>query len=763
MSHRDAPRRRRNFFAVAALVLVSTVIAASLVIAGRTSDHRSEAFSSVVIRGGGFVTGLAVEGDSMYARTDVGGAYRFDTEQQRWIQMVTASSVSADRRASDYQVEALGAAPSDPSTVYMLTGASSQESPGSRVMRSKNGGRSWSVFQTPWYVGGNDEWRQSGARIAIDPSDPQVLFIGTRRDGIHMSTDGGETWTSANKVRVEDPASELFSIGVTSIIIDPRSPVVDGRHSSIWAGVAGAGLIRSKDGGKSWALVKAFPSGFVSDMSLTSDGALFACFYDARVDGISSIDRVDSTGKVDDISPLRGGRWLTIAQDPNNPGTLLVAPDSVIKGAGMVVTRNGDAPKPEWTPLESRLVDGTDGTNWPTRSNVFDYLSTGQIRFFDGYFWYAEGVGVWRTNASLGDPANWQFASDGIEEFVGNAVLKPARSALLTAQWDRGLMRHPDPLNEQPRAGQQAEFPYVNHFGSAWDIAGSPTDERFIAAVLDDHQDVTGRASPERRASGFSVDGGATWNRFGALASGTAPNDLLFGNIAVSSGDNANLVWIPSNLAGLETKIYFSRDMGASWVSGQMHGLLPDQYLHPRYVQARKILVADPKERGHFYALGSDTAGAAILWESKDGGANWDISWTAPNGEDGGTGFAYDSTLVVADDNLIATPGGSGGCLFRRIKGEPWQEVCSIRGAMGLGLGAPDPRGSGSTVLYTFGTVDGVTGIYLSTDYADTWRLLSENPGGSYVGIRALAGDPEVSGRVYVALAGGGFLLGQAE
>ena len=57
---------------------------------------------------------------------------------------------------------------------------------------------------------------------------------------------------------------------------------------------------------------------------------------------------------------------------------------------------------------------------------------------------------MWRTDASFKDSLPWQFASDGIEEFVGNAVFKPARAPLLTAQWDRGLMRHPDPTNRGP-------------------------------------------------------------------------------------------------------------------------------------------------------------------------------------------------------------------------------------------------------------------------------------------------------------------------
>ena len=251
------------------------------------------------------MTGLVVQGESMYARTDVGGAYRFDKDSQRWEQMITTSTVSADHRPSDYQVEALGAAPSDPSIVYMLVGATSADSPGARVLRSSDAGRTWTATSTDWYVGGNDEWRQSGSRIAVDPSDPRVVFVGTRRNGLQLSRDGGATWQSVMNPPDVAHNSSVYSIGAASVLIDPSSPIVDGRHSVVWAGVAGLGLKRSQDGGRSWALVSPFTNGFVSDMALTPGGALVACFYGIGDGNRSSVKRVDVTGGVVDITPPR--------------------------------------------------------------------------------------------------------------------------------------------------------------------------------------------------------------------------------------------------------------------------------------------------------------------------------------------------------------------------------------------------------------------------------------------------------------------------
>jgi xyloglucan-specific exo-beta-1,4-glucanase len=765
MGHCVARPRRRIIAICLGLILV--LLLALLGLAHQMTDRDRAEFSGVVIRGGGFVTGLVVQGGSMYARTDVGGAYRFDKDDQRWEQMLTASAVTSDRRSSDYQVEALGAAPSDPATVYMLVGATKEDSVGARLLRSYDAGRSWTVLPTEWYVGGNDEWRQSGARIAVDPSDSRVLFVGTRRNGLQLSRDGGVTWQSAMNPPAIDQNSDLYNIGVSSVAIDPESAVVEGRHSVVWVGVAGEGLMRSLDAGRSWTLVSSFSIGFVSDMALTPGGALVACLYGLGEDSRSYVKRVDVTGAVVDITPPAEGRWLTVASDPNRPDTLLVASDSLIKGTGIFTTRNGFAPHPDWVALPSTISKGADGTTWPTESDVFDYLSTGQIRFFNGAIWFAEGVGMWRTDSAFKDSLTWQFASDGIEEFVGNAVYKPADAPLLTAQWDRGLMRHPDPTNRKPSNGQEAGFPYTTHFGSAWDIGASPTDPDFLVAVLDDHQDLSGQTVPERRASGYSSDGGVTWNRFAALTNGIAPSDLLFGNIAVSARDNSNLVWVPSNLTGLETKVYYSRDEGATWSSGQMRGLEAGQYLHDRYTQARKILVADPDTPGLFYALGSDTTGAAVVWKSADGGATWNVTWESGPADVGSNGFKFDSTLVATGGYLIATPGTDGGCFYRSREGGQWEKMCTLEGALGMGVGAPIEGGkpiaggNGNVALYTYGTLDGSTGIYRSTDYGTHWQRQSGQPGGLFMGIRAIAGDPQISGRIYVALNGGGFLVGQ--
>jgi photosystem II stability/assembly factor-like uncharacterized protein len=80
--------------------------------------------------------------------------------------------------------------------------------------------------------------------LAIDPSDPDTLFAGTRPAAVYRSRDGGRHW---QKLAV-DVAREC-SIGtpfVTSLVVDPDD------HRIVWAGVEIDGVFRSLDGGDTW-------------------------------------------------------------------------------------------------------------------------------------------------------------------------------------------------------------------------------------------------------------------------------------------------------------------------------------------------------------------------------------------------------------------------------------------------------------------------------------------------------------------------------
>jgi photosystem II stability/assembly factor-like uncharacterized protein len=99
---------------------------------------------------------------------------------------------------------------------------------------------------------------QSIGAIAIDPSHPDTVWVGTGEswmrnsvsigDGVYKSTDGGQTWTHMGL-----PASEHIS----KILVDPRNGdvVYVCAPGKLWSDSSDRGLYKTTDGGKTWSLI----------------------------------------------------------------------------------------------------------------------------------------------------------------------------------------------------------------------------------------------------------------------------------------------------------------------------------------------------------------------------------------------------------------------------------------------------------------------------------------------------------------------------
>jgi photosystem II stability/assembly factor-like uncharacterized protein len=81
----------------------------------------------------------------------------------------------------------------------------------------------------------------SGAQcLAVDPADPDTVFVGLREGGVRHSVDGGRSW-----IERELPERAVFSLGVSA---------ADG---AVYAGTEPSRLFRSGDKGESWGELKA--------------------------------------------------------------------------------------------------------------------------------------------------------------------------------------------------------------------------------------------------------------------------------------------------------------------------------------------------------------------------------------------------------------------------------------------------------------------------------------------------------------------------
>ena len=134
--------------------------------------------------------------------------------------------------------------PSRRSTWYVAAGSGG-------VWKTTNAGTSW----TPIF---DDQPSYSIGEITLDPSNPDVVWVGTGEnvsgrhvgwgDGVYRSRDGGRTWE-----RMGREASEHIG----RILVDPRDGdvILVAAEGPLWSPGGERGVYRSTDGGETWARV----------------------------------------------------------------------------------------------------------------------------------------------------------------------------------------------------------------------------------------------------------------------------------------------------------------------------------------------------------------------------------------------------------------------------------------------------------------------------------------------------------------------------
>ncbi len=390
-----------------------------------------------------------------------------------------------------------------------------------------------------------------------------------------------------------------------------------------------------------------------------------------------------------------------------------------------------------------------------------DFLPTGSIRFDRteaDRVWVPEGFGVW-LGTLADDSLDLVCESIGIEELVSNDVVVPPGGRPVTAHWDRAIFWHgsDEPID--------AVVHPVGRFNSSWDLDWTPADPEFLVAVIGDQRPCC-RGDEDSYHSGFSTDGGRTWTPFASYGSGH-PKELVFGNIAISASSTANMVWLPT----FNGAPHHTVDGGATWTPVRLPGteeMVNDNGVytggsHTQYYLNRKVLVADRVEPDTFYLYHRDLG----IFRSTDGGATW--NQLASEGLPTGWTVGYFNAQLVASPldagHLFFSPGlqesGPAPAFESRDGGETWQALGGLSDVTAAGFGAPLAEG-GPATMYLHGSFDGEKGLWRSSDGLATWELIANAPGGNYQNVKALTGDLDEPGTVYVGFTGTSFMVGRS-
>lgn len=663
------------------------------------------------VAGGGYVTGLVFnqkEKGLLYARTDMGGAYRWDTGAEQWIPL---TDWVGEKDWNLLGIESLATDPVDPNRLYLAVGTYTNDWAGNgALLRSTDRGRTFQRTELPFKLGGNEDARGAGERLVIDPANHDNLLLGTRKNGLWRSTDAGKTWNQVSSFPVKDGAS--FGTGISFVTYGPAG------SNTVYVGVAdrSTNLYRSTDGGNSWQAVSGQPTGQVPQHGvLSGDGSLYVSYSNNT--GPNNV----SGGSV---WKYAGGAWKNISPSQGNYGFAGLAVDPQKPSTVMVTTLD------RWWPQDEvyRSTDG--GSTWKTQSDrsvrnasLAPYLGTGighwmtalSIDPFDsGHVMYGTGNGIWASNdanaTDNGGTSHWFIGARGLEETAYyDAVSPPGAAALITSLGDQGGFVYDD-LTKEP-TGRLTNPEIYN--STSVDFAQS--NPSLVVRV--------GRGGKQDGA--LSTDGGHTWNGFKGEPVPSADS----GHIAIAA-DGSSFVWAEAGQAP-----YRSTDRGASW--SRVNGLGNDA-----------MVVADRSSANTFYSLSNGT-----LYASTDGGATFGArASNLPSGK-------LSAVPGVAGDLWLS---GSGkGLLHSTDGGRTFTTLSTVKSASALGFGKAAP-GASYQALYLIGAVKDVTGVFRSTDKGATWVRVNDDAHqwGGIGGTGVITGDPDAFGRVYVGTNGRGLQYG---
>lgn len=720
--------------APACLALGLTMVLSSTYSQAQTSEPYN--WNNVKIGGGGFVSGLVTnkkEPTLMYARTDVGGAYRYDRTSSQWIPLTDWAS---DSQQGILGAESLASDPTDPKNLYILAGISYFNNGASYILRSSDYGATFKVIDVSaqFKENGNGLGRQNGEKLQVDPNKNSVLYCGTRASGLFKSTNYGDTWARVNALNVTTTPNNAN--GVSFVVIDKSGGVSSaGTSQRLFVGISRAGsntnFYRSNDAGTTFSAIDnpGLPDTYMPQRAVLSGNGYVYITYGNGAGPNGTTAEPYNSGQIWRYT-ISSGAWLNVTPkdangtaidkafcglsvDPANSSRLVASTTNnyslqgTAYGDHFYYTTDGGT---NWTDVVNRGYSlDPNGVTWVATQSIhwagcieFDPSSTNRV-------FVTSGNGTF-VNEDITSSAVWKFNVKGLEETVPLNLVSIPGGPLISVIGDYDGFRHTDVTQYAPI--------HSPRIGSTSGLGYAVSNKNKVARV--------------GSAMYYSTDMGATWTKTGALNGSS-------GQVALSADGNTFL-HSPNGSA----TTYRSTNNGSSWAS--VNGL--------SITSARPV--ADGLTNGKFYAY---DPGNGNLLVSTNGGANFAATGSAP-----GTGGSKVITIVPGRDGDVWVALYGGGLTHTENAGGSWLNTASVTycGAVGIGKAA---SGSAYETIYIYGTVGGVLGIHRSTDKGASWVRVNDEDheyGGPANG-QFIVGDMNTYGRVYMSTAGRGIVYGSAQ
>lgn len=678
---------------------------------------------NVAFGGGGYVLGVKIHPKNenlVFARTDIGGSYRWDADNSRWWPLNESLSY---KERNLYGIDGIALDPNDENTLYLCAGkytAQKMKEWGAlypetglapcEVLKSTDKGESWvrTGLTVDWEGNGVD--RYYGEPIMVDPQNSNIVYVMSRKQGLWRTKDGAVTWEQVSSFP-ELPDNTTGRI----IAFVPNSGTE--RSEKIIAGVRGLGVCISLNGGTSWELIEGSPSN-PTNIKPSCDGSAVYVSHDT---GISKYD----FSKWTDVSPA-GPRICRIDTHPTDKDTVIAImrddTNSYYNHHTWISKNGGES----WTDLfpvsevEHTVPWYPDYYFSSEASSIsFNPLNPKQV-------WISDWYGVWRTDDIDAKKIHWINEISGIEEMVGFAMsCPPVGAPLLAGSADNDGARWED-IHKYPK--KQFSNPLMQ---DTIGIDFCEEDPNFMAR--------TGGNRSNGHCS-VSTDNGVTWTETDSFPSRSSSGS----RIAVAAAKDkttgcTSIVQIP-----VTDSVYFSKDNGKSW---NKSGGLPSNLVSDVWYW-NNILASDRVNPNYFYI-----AAGKKLYMSYDGGEN----------------FILINNSLPSIHHIKAAPGiegeiwcssGQNGLYASSDAGRNFRKVSGVDNCLLFAWGKEAPSRKNPTA-YVYGTVNGTEGIFRSVDMGETWVRVNDDEHRISNEPNALEGDRQTFGVYYVSTNGRGFSYGK--
>lgn len=398
-----------------------------------------------------------------------------------------------------------------------------------KIFRSIDGGFTWEQKQFPL-----NRWVES---IAIDPNDPDLIYLGLSGDGAGVNTnamvkseDGGDTWTA-----VDLAGGMPAGFNVVSISVDP-----DNTQNILAAGAqsfSNAAIAYSTDGGDTWTnKTSNLPSGKPFNSVAIGNGKLYVGggqLFGGNVMGLyESSNLGGSWTNISGSFPNKVSNNILI--DSDNPLTIYVASE----GDGIYKTVDGGV---NWD-----FGATGAGENGAARSLAFE---PGNNEIIYGGFL---SLGVCKSDdAGL----EWDYTNVGIASLMLNDIeIDPNNTDRLITSFE----------------AENSGGCYISFDGGGnWNIPTTLPGTRYSSVTVGADGSLyawsNGPSSIAQEGLYKSADDGVNWENLGPNIGSVFETEIF--SIACSDTD-PDLIFIGGNnfgANGFESIMYKTEDGGENW------------------------------------------------------------------------------------------------------------------------------------------------------------------------------------------------------